>query len=370
MLSAYDFNIAYRPEKVNPADGPSRRPDYGHDVDRGELMLPTLQRKLRVAQQSGFEPRQPASGSPDEIRAVATVGVIGLPCVADKVRRATGSTLDSKMDEGAFALEASDEPGKHRISSSVDLLAEEADHPEGQVTPSDETSGYELRSAGKALDAGTSSHEYFVPRIAVRAVTASETAWSAPSESLLPILLDLQKDDELALAKRQELADGPSDAGKADWTEDSKSLLRYQGAAYVPPDGAVRDEIMKINHDDPTAGHYGQKKTLELVRRKYYWPAMHKDVAEYVQTCDLCQRAKAVCHRPYGKLQGLPLPSGLFKSISMDFVIGLSPSVETAGEIPYNALLVIVDRYSKVVKYIPCQDTIQAPRLAWLFLKN
>jgi len=32
-LSAYDFTIAYRPGKVNPADGPSRRLDYELDID-------------------------------------------------------------------------------------------------------------------------------------------------------------------------------------------------------------------------------------------------------------------------------------------------------------------------------------------------
>ena len=42
VLSAYDFTIAYRPGKVNPIDGPSRRPDYKYNVDQGELMLPTL----------------------------------------------------------------------------------------------------------------------------------------------------------------------------------------------------------------------------------------------------------------------------------------------------------------------------------------
>jgi hypothetical protein len=62
VLSMYDFTIAYRPGKVNPADGPSRRPDYEYNVDQGELMLPTLQRKLRVAKGRGLVPPQPTDG--------------------------------------------------------------------------------------------------------------------------------------------------------------------------------------------------------------------------------------------------------------------------------------------------------------------
>jgi hypothetical protein len=62
---------------------------------------------------------------------------------------------------------------------------------------------------------------------------------------------------------------------------------------YIPRDGSVRQEIMKICHDDPLAGHFGQAKTLELVSRKYYWTTMSPEVKEYVKTCDVCQRTKA-----------------------------------------------------------------------------
>ena len=48
-LSGFDFEIAYRPGKKNPADGLSRRPDYQFKVDTASLMLPTLQRKLSRA---------------------------------------------------------------------------------------------------------------------------------------------------------------------------------------------------------------------------------------------------------------------------------------------------------------------------------
>jgi hypothetical protein len=50
--------------------------------------------------------------------------------------------------------------------------------------------------------------------------------------------------------------------------------------------------------------------------------------------------------------------------------MGLLSNVEIGGNVAYNALLVIVDRYSKVVKYILYQDTVDALGLAWLFLKN
>ena len=46
-LAAFDFTIKYRTGKTNPADGLSRKPSYKPSKDSEELMLPTLQRKLR-----------------------------------------------------------------------------------------------------------------------------------------------------------------------------------------------------------------------------------------------------------------------------------------------------------------------------------
>ena len=51
-LARFDFQIKYKPGPSNPADGPSRNPDYTKGFKLGEkksinnAMLPTLQNKL------------------------------------------------------------------------------------------------------------------------------------------------------------------------------------------------------------------------------------------------------------------------------------------------------------------------------------
>ena len=48
-LAQFDFDIRYRTGKTNPADGPSRRPDYRPSDDRrATVALPTLQSKLQA----------------------------------------------------------------------------------------------------------------------------------------------------------------------------------------------------------------------------------------------------------------------------------------------------------------------------------
>jgi hypothetical protein len=50
-LSAFDFEIEYQKGANNPADGPSRRPDYGpiNSDAEAQLLLPTLRNKLRAS---------------------------------------------------------------------------------------------------------------------------------------------------------------------------------------------------------------------------------------------------------------------------------------------------------------------------------
>ena len=64
------------------------------------------------------------------------------------------------------------------------------------------------------------------------------------------------------------------------------------------------------------------------------------------------------------------MPTGPFKSITMDFIVDLPPSMGPGDNKAYDAILVILDRYTKVVKYIACRKTIDALELARLFVKH
>ena len=49
-MSEYDFITVHRPGKKNPADAPSRRPDYAPSIgeinEQASMLLPMLKRKL------------------------------------------------------------------------------------------------------------------------------------------------------------------------------------------------------------------------------------------------------------------------------------------------------------------------------------
>src|SRR5437764_11577361 len=121
-----------------------------------------------------------------------------------------------------------------------------------------------------------------------------------------------------------------------------------------------------MNHDDPYGGHFGVARTMELIRRKYYWPSVGRDIKKYVSTCDICQRTKAPRHKHYGELQPLLVPTRPWTSMSMDIIVGL-PSSAAADSKAYDAILVTIDRFTKMAKYFPIRETINAHELADLF---
>lgn len=50
--------------------------------------------------------------------------------------------------------------------------------------------------------------------------------------------------------------------------------------------------LIQSLHDPPTYGHPGISRTMDFVEQSYWWPGLHRDVADYVQGCGECQ-----CHK-------------------------------------------------------------------------
>ena len=138
-------------------------------------------------------------------------------------------------------------------------------------------------------------------------------------------------------------------------------LLLHQNLVYVPP-GSLRLKVTQSCHDSPLSGHFGFGKTLELINRNYWWPQQWKMVKHFIRTCNTCARTKSNRHKPYGLLEPLPVPNRPWDSISMDFIVELP---EVNGK---NAILVVVDRFTKMASFIPCHNTIDANGTAQLFL--
>ena len=85
-------------------------------------------------------------------------------------------------------------------------------------------------------------------------------------------------------------------------------LIYYKGRLQIPDSNLIKLQIISDEHDSKIAGHFGQKKTTELISRNFFWPEMDEWIKAYVRSCDVCQRNKSPRHAKFGLLQPLELP--------------------------------------------------------------
>ncbi len=145
-------------------------------------------------------------------------------------------------------------------------------------------------------------------------------------------------------------------------------MIEYNESLYVSEDLSVREELLKRHHDDLLAKLFDADKISELLNCKYYWKSMIKNVKEYINTCDICQRVKMKRHLLYDELRSLSRLTNSWKEITMNFITDLSSS--KWKKVMYDLILVIIDHYTKMTCYLSTKKTLTVVELAELFFEK
>ncbi len=101
-------------------------------------------------------------------------------------------------------------------------------------------------------------------------------------------------------------------------------------------------------------GHPSIEKTKELILWEYWWPKMKKDIEAYICACEVCQRTKLSTQAKAALLHPNAIPSWPWTHISVDMVTGL-PMCKG-----YDAILMIVDHFSKEIIPIACSTELSS----------
>lgn len=287
-LAGYDFVIRHQAGKRNPADGPSRRPDYMDETPpTGMEWMPTIQNKM------------------------------------------------------AAATKAEEQPPEDLTTSGPRVAGE----PEATMPTI-------LRRQAREM-------------ITVQEIYAPEF-----TQTLRERILALQKrDDQTRKIKEKLSTPRRVPSASAEWSLGTAGELLHNQRLLVPNEAAVKQEILHTLHDDPMAGHFGPVRTLELIQRKFYWETLRRDVREYCRNCQTCQTNKPRRHQKYGSLESLPIPSRPWEEITMDFIVGL-PTVTMRGGEEQNAILVVVDRFTKMNRFFAVSSEIKSQEMAELLHKE
>ena len=107
--------------------------------------------------------------------------------------------------------------------------------------------------------------------------------------------------------------------------------------------------------------NFGKDKTLALIKDKYYWKKMKRDITRYVERCRTYKIAKGDSQNT-GLYMPLPIPTDPWIDISMEFMLGF-PHTQRDKD----SIFVVVDRFSKTIPFIACNKTSDASKVAELF---
>ncbi|GJP51499.1 hypothetical protein CLOM_g10662, partial [Closterium sp. NIES-68] len=133
---------------------------------------------------------------------------------------------------------------------------------------------------------------------------------------------------------------------------------------WVPNYPHLRQLLLEEYHDVLYAGHFGSNKTLTGIAKHYYWPHLAEDVLKFVTSYDTCQRMKSSKQKKAGLLQPLPVPEQPWQVVSLDFITGLPPT--SSG---HDAILVVIDKFSKMGHFIPTHTTTRTEETTQLFVR-
>ena len=110
---------------------------------------------------------------------------------------------------------------------------------------------------------------------------------------------------------------------------------------------SLRELAIQLNHNLPSAGHQGAKRTKERLKEKYVWYGLGKDVSAFFSSCEVCNQNKMADRQGQCRMTEYQAGSPM-ERVHLDF-LGPLPKTPRGNEY----VLVMVDQFTKWVECIP-----------------
>lgn len=122
----------------------------------------------------------------------------------------------------------------------------------------------------------------------------------------------------------------------------------------------LRSSLITRFHNSPLASHGGMGKTLELIRRHFYWPGMVTDVRDYIHSCETC-KTNYIIKPEMGKLVPSIRP---FQKLFVD-ILGPYPRSKNG----FIGIFIVLDHLTKYHWLCPLKKFSSTPMQEFL-LRN
>lgn len=181
-------------------------------------------------------------------------------------------------------------------------------------------------------------------------------------------IMEAQKKDKFCEEMRKKLEDPASTAEPVIERafrnfSIEEELIVWTGSGnarvHVPDNIELKKDIVDIYHE---TAHLGVSKIYGSVARFVYWRRMFEDIQRWVASCKVCLMNKHERQRTAGLLAPHDVPKRCWEHVTADFVTEFPTS--TRG---FDAVLVVVEKLSKRVVFIPTRKDVTAEEVAKMF---
>jgi hypothetical protein len=133
------------------------------------------------------------------------------------------------------------------------------------------------------------------------------------------------------------------------------------GSTRIVPPPSQRTALVESTH--VRTGHFGEKRTIQLLLTSWWWYGLYRSVYDYVKGCSLCRRTNATFTAKADELQPLPIMPMMYRW-GCDLCGEFLP---TKNGNKY--IMVCIEYFTKHVEIIPIPDK-QASTTARAFLSH
>lgn len=139
---------------------------------------------------------------------------------------------------------------------------------------------------------------------------------------------------------------------------ESRDLMSKMKKLQLVLPTSLREKALEGLHD--LAGHHGQIRTLHLVRQRFFWPSVERDVKEYIRCCQSCVLAKTPEPAARAPLESIKT-SAPMELVCIDFWSAEDKDKRSVD------VVVVTDHFTKMAHAFPCkkQSAKQIARKLW-----
>ena len=132
------------------------------------------------------------------------------------------------------------------------------------------------------------------------------------------------------------------------WQQQQLWRRMPDGSLKLVPQLEDRECVIKRIHEQ--TGHFGVRRTAQMVMSAHWWRTLHTDVARFVGKCSVCDRVRSSFNSLQPELSPLPIEPMFYRW-----------GFDLAGEFPvtargYKWVLIAVEHFSKHIELIPLRS--------------